>query len=99
MFLNNASQLKNGPLHMSHGGVKAPHLIALLTGRLAGVNRPRIDQNEATGQGKMFDAVMGEGLEPPRDQTDHVIVVAVARKGMIDVKSLQKPDVKMIVMP
>jgi len=42
---------------------------------------------------------MRESLEPALDDADNVIIVTVAWKGVIDVKSLQKPHVKLAIMP
>ena len=47
----------------------------------------------------MFCAFVRKRLETSLDEANYVVIVTVAGKGVINVKSLQKPYVKLGVMP
>jgi hypothetical protein len=42
---------------------------------------------------------VGKGLKTAKDDTNHVIIVAVTGKGMVNVIGLQEPYIKLGVMP
>ncbi len=71
----------------------------LFTGCLAGMYCARVDQDHAARGSEMFFTFMGKGLEPSFDQPDDVVIVTVARIGMVNVKSLQKLHGKLGVIP
>ena len=92
-------QLENHALHVRDGRIYANHLEAILIGCLSGVSRAWIDQDRPAGWGEMFCASMRKRLKPSSDDADDVIIMAMTWKGVLDVISLQSPDVKLGIMP
>jgi hypothetical protein len=104
--LLSTGQFENGLLHVNGCGIQADHLETGLVDCLPGVDRARVDQDRPTRRGEMFCAfapqscgVVGKGLQASSNHTDHVIIVAMARKGVIDVIRPQSPDVKLGMVP
>ena len=93
-----AGQLENGRLHVSDSRVKADHLKPVVIDRLAGMHGIRIDQNNPPRRREMFVAFVSKRLATSLNETDHVIIVTVPRKGMLDVKRLQMSHVELRIM-
>src|SRR5574341_1045601 len=94
-----ACQFVKGNLHVGDGGVQTEHFKPLRIGGFSRVNGTRIDQDYPTRRREMLCALVCERLKTALDKTDHIVIVTVTWKCMIDEKTPQQFYVKPGIMP
>src|SRR5215207_1539829 len=98
-YLATTCQFISCHLHMRGCWIEGAQLKPLVINPFPGMGSIRVDQDQTTRRCEIFCAFVRKRLATMLNEADHIIVMAMTRIGMLNVMRVQKPEIKLGIVP